>query len=559
MKKLISILTAIMLVMSTSVYAFDQVTIIADDIFEYSGDNASAGENITVTVLNPDMTLNGLEKKEKPMEEIAAFRQTMTDQDGRYSIILNLNGMSNVYEVYTSVSGTEPLNSKLKYVNKSKNKSALSALKTAVSLSDADAVTEVFKNSSLDLGVDTSMVKLLDEKDYDIIGTIIENSLNESDITTPEDTIFIAGKACAIALINSGKLSICANIVDTLIESKTLLGWYGKSFVTNETYEHISDALSKTSSTFSEFDKAIIKATALGIIYSSDGTGYVKDYLIENAKSLEIDADKVTDAFVESIIGKKFYDIEDLEIDNFEEDDELSSSVRPGSGGSGFGRDSSGNAYSGTTVSSGEQLAPVPITENKEDTEFFTDIAGYEWAEQAILGLQKKEIITGRGINEFVPQGTVLREEFVKMLWLAGSFQNIYGDVIFDDVSPENWAYPYIKNAYLCRIVNGVSETSFGYGTNITRQDMAVMCYRMLLAKGLIEEDTAVNETVFIDKDSISAYAVEAVAHLSDLGIILGDENNAFNPENSANRAEAAQIIYKICMHIDENIQGKDL
>ena len=53
-------------------------------------------------------------------------------------------------------------------------------------------------------------------------------------------------------------------------------------------------------------------------------------------------------------------------------------------------------------------------------------------------------------------------------------------------------------------------------------------------------------DLTFGDSDTIDAYAKEAVRLLKNSGILNGDENNMFNPQNNATRAEAAKIIYMI-------------
>ena len=59
----------------------------------------------------------------------------------------------------------------------------------------------------------------------------------------------------------------------------------------------------------------------LGVIYSSDGAGAVKSYLTENANLLNIDSAKVTDAFAESIVGKKFNKISEIGLGSFIEEE----------------------------------------------------------------------------------------------------------------------------------------------------------------------------------------------------------------------------------------------
>lgn len=87
--------------------------------------------------------------------------------------------------------------------------------------------------------------------------------------------------------------------------------------------------------------------------------------------------------------------------------------------------------------------------------------------------------------------------------------------------------------------VRGISEDLFGTGKSITRADMAVMAYR---AAGLSKADGK----TFADDGEIPDYAKEAVYTLNAAGIISGTGDNKFSPAASANRAEAAKIIYML-------------
>ena len=50
----------------------------------------------------------------------------------------------------------------------------------------------------------------------------------------------------------------------------------------------------------------------------------------------------------------------------------------------------------------------------------------------------------------------------------------------------------------------------------------------------------------FSDINDVSDYAIEAVKKLSGIGIINGYDDGTFKPQNTANRAEAAKIIYAV-------------
>ena len=114
--------------------------------------------------------------------------------------------------------------------------------------------------------------------------------------------------------------------------------------------------------------------------------------------------------------------------------------------------------------------------------------------------------------------------------------------VPFLDIDENGWYREYIECAYKSEIISGYSDTEFGIGDSVSREDLAVMILRGIdiCDYKLKSTDEAVK---FSDADEISDYAKESVYYLERAGIILGDGTN-FNPKASATRAEAAKIVY---------------
>ena len=138
-----------------------------------------------------------------------------------------------------------------------------------------------------------------------------------------------------------------------------------------------------------------------------------------------------------------------------------------------------------------------------------------------------------------MPNKNVTREEFVKMLVVSANLTE-QAHYEFDDVDNQSWAYPYIMKAVSAGIVKGISETSFGVGKYITREDMAVLASRVL---GSNEEETNI---IFEDLNDISDYAISAVSLMNSKQIIKGYDDGSFKPKALSTRAEAAVVIYRV-------------
>lgn len=169
----------------------------------------------------------------------------------------------------------------------------------------------------------------------------------------------------------------------------------------------------------------------------------------------------------------------------------------------------------------------------------FSDLNGYDWAKTAIEALAEKNIINGVAADKFSPAGTLTREQAAKIICLAAGIEPASEASAFADVSSGAWYSPYIVALNKKGIINGVSETSFGVGKNVTREDFAVMICRAL-------EFSATKEGNFTDKATISAYAADAVNALYERGIVGGYEDGSFKPKANITRAEGAKIIYGI-------------
>ncbi len=181
----------------------------------------------------------------------------------------------------------------------------------------------------------------------------------------------------------------------------------------------------------------------------------------------------------------------------------------------------------------------VPVVNNTA-SDVFTDLAGYEWANESILYLARRGIINGITEDKFNPAGMVTREQFAKMVVLAVGAYKENAEPDFDDVNLDAWYASYIASAKKAGIVNGVDEVNFGVGQYIKREDMAVMIYRAFGMKNIVFTKSKMD---FADTNSISEYAFEAISRLAGEGIINGMEDNTFAPHKYATRAEAAMLI----------------
>ncbi len=214
-------------------------------------------------------------------------------------------------------------------------------------------------------------------------------------------------------------------------------------------------------------------------------------------------------------------------------------------GGTAGGGSSSGGGMAGSGGM--QQIMTVESGKNgstQSGSGGFEDMAGFEWAAAAVERLRKSGIVNGYNEKLFAPGQSVAREEFVKVTVTAFGLGGKAGaELHFEDVNAGDWFYPYIASAYSQGILSGTSKNRFGVGESITREDAAVILFRIMNYKGNL---LPVGENGFSDSNMISDYAYDAVSALSAAGYINGNGDGSFAPQKSLSRAEAAQLICNI-------------
>lgn len=241
-------------------------------------------------------------------------------------------------------------------------------------------------------------------------------------------------------------------------------------------------------------------------------------------------------------------DIEDAYLDysdmvaNPDDDDDDDNSYSGGGGGNGGG----GYRRPSATGSTSSDSNNNDETNDNNDVTYetnFSDLGEASWAESSIRYLAGKGVLKGKDDGNFHPNDTVTREEFVKIIVEAFDIYDGTATVQFDDVASDRWSYGYIASAYRAGIVTGTSETTFGPQENMTRQDMAVIMYRVANLIGFSASDSGVQ---FADDAQIAEYAKEAVGALYSAGIINGTGNDCYSPLDTVTRAQAAKIAYEL-------------
>ncbi|MBE5040938.1 S-layer homology domain-containing protein [Ructibacterium gallinarum] len=211
-------------------------------------------------------------------------------------------------------------------------------------------------------------------------------------------------------------------------------------------------------------------------------------------------------------------------------------------GGTGTGGGSGGRGGLTGIGSGNGAVITTDGGQNQETSQHFNDLDSVAWAVPAIEALYAKGVVQGYGNGDFKPNYEITRAEFVKMLMEAFGLTNDNSVCDFQDVAPDAWYYAYVASAVQAGLVNGVGDGLFEPERTITREEISAVLYRTAAVSG--REIPRQTELHFSDSDDIAEYAREAVASLTETGIINGMGDGTFAPQEPATRAQAAKLIY---------------
>lgn len=172
----------------------------------------------------------------------------------------------------------------------------------------------------------------------------------------------------------------------------------------------------------------------------------------------------------------------------------------------------------------------------------FTDIDGH-WGRTDIMKAVDEGYINGYPGNLFKPNNLVSKAEFIKMLDVVFSVPMEGTDSKYNDVSENKWYAKYIWAAEKAGYLGIYSDNSLKPELPISRQDAAALIADLTGINGGNETKT------FTDSAQIAQYAKKQVNSLVSAGIMNGDTNGCFRPEDGISRAEAVAVINRTLVY----------
>ena len=181
----------------------------------------------------------------------------------------------------------------------------------------------------------------------------------------------------------------------------------------------------------------------------------------------------------------------------------------------------------------------------------FTDVNGDEWYADAVLKANELGIMNGTSESTFAPLKNLSRAEYVAILFrLSGGEENM--EFSFTDVPDDAWYKKYVGWAESAGVITGYGNAeTFGGNELITREQLMLMTSRYMKYEWVSFEDSA-TAVQFNDAAKISSWAADGVEVTRKAGLITGDAQSNFNPQNNATRAEIATIVVRYAEKLPE-------
>ena len=181
----------------------------------------------------------------------------------------------------------------------------------------------------------------------------------------------------------------------------------------------------------------------------------------------------------------------------------------------------------------------------------FSDVTESDWFYDAVTYAYENGLMDGVGTGLFAPNSETTRAQLVTILYRLAGQPAPSGDSGFSDVETGIWYTDAVAWAAQNGIVNGVSDTQFAPGDDITREQLAVILYRYATYQGYDVSQRA-DLSGFVDAGTISTYAQEALSWANAQGLVLGFEDDSLRPQGNASRAQIAAVLMRFCQTVAE-------
>ena len=177
----------------------------------------------------------------------------------------------------------------------------------------------------------------------------------------------------------------------------------------------------------------------------------------------------------------------------------------------------------------------------------FADVNAGDWFYRDVLFSYEKGLMSGMDAAAFAPYANTTRAQIAVIFYRMEGSPAVEGENSFTDVVRDSgtaWFYDAVTWAQQNGIMGGYGNSSFAPNDPITREQLAAIFYRYAQYKGYDTTQGGMAIREFDDYESISDYAMGAMAWAVNTGLVKGDSNLLY-PKGTATRAEIAAMLHR--------------
>lgn len=162
---------------------------------------------------------------------------------------------------------------------------------------------------------------------------------------------------------------------------------------------------------------------------------------------------------------------------------------------------------------------------------------------QAVKNMIQRGILVGMNDKEFGGEIGISRAMVATVL-MRISKDKTMAPISFSDVKSTDWFYDAVRWGVAHEIFKGYPDGTFKANSNVSRQEFAVIMNRFLKKHGI--DMSKIKEFNYTDADKIHAWSLTEVKSMDETGLILGKNQEIYNPTGEYSRFELAQTLNKL-------------
>lgn len=174
----------------------------------------------------------------------------------------------------------------------------------------------------------------------------------------------------------------------------------------------------------------------------------------------------------------------------------------------------------------------------------FVDVAEKNWFYESVKYVYENGLMEGTSKTTFEPITELTREQFALILYRMEGSPAVEYKEVFSDVKEGLWYTDAAIWAEQTGFMIGYGDGTFGINKNITREEMVLVMYRYAETKGYDLSQTA-DLSEYSDSSAINDWAEEAMQWAVGSKIMIGDDKGLLNPKEDTSRAECAALIMR--------------